>query len=240
MCTSTVPQRAPSVKLSAAEYAKIKAIVFWRIPYDWCDREDALQFGLLSALQHCDSHEFKSIKTYAVEAAYHYAYNVFFRPLNRITITFSGMERDRKNGGDETYEDVMDRVGAAHDKYPSLQQLDETFVSQIERELQAYQWDQGKDKPRSISYVKAERAIQTLHLFAESVRNDAGIGVDEFGVIPNERPTNPRQRGKYRFEYQTERRIVRKHLKEHLGSNVDRTVHGLRECTAKVIRECGY
>ena len=134
----------------------------------------------------------------------------------------------------------MDRIGATHDKYPSLEELDQTLIDQIEREIKVYKWDQGKGKERSISYVKAERAIQTLHLFAESVRNDAGIGVDEFGVIPNERPTNPRQRGKYRFEYQTERRIVRKHLKEHLGSNVDRTVHGLRECAKQVIRERGY
>jgi hypothetical protein len=225
--------------LSADEYAKIKAIVFWRIPHDWCDREDALQFGLLRALEHCESHEFKSIKTYAVEAAYHYAYNTFFRPLNRMTIPTERLAERGKSGEKEVYQDVWDRIVVTHDRYPSLEELDQTLVDQIEHEVKAHEWDNGKGKPRSISPVRADRAIQTLHLFAESVRNDAGIGVDEFGIIPNDRPTNPRQRGKYRFEYQTERRLVRKHLKERLGSNADRTVHALRQCAAKVILERG-
>jgi hypothetical protein len=124
--------------LSKEEYARIKRIVFWRIPHDWCDREDALQFGLLKTLEHCDNHEFKSIKTYAVEAAYHYAYNIFFRPLNRMTVPTEDLAGRGKSDEKESYQDVWDRIAVTHDKYPSLTELDQTLRACLENQVDAF------------------------------------------------------------------------------------------------------
>jgi hypothetical protein len=230
--------------LSQEEYASIRRIVFWYVPYDWCDRHDALQHGLLKALEGCRSHDFKSIRAYTVKAAYSYAYHTFFGPYERKKLAVDGIIAHKSNG-DDIEESAWECLASTTDNYPHLNELDPVFVNQIEKALDQYEWNNGKDergreKPHSISQIRAGRAKEVLRLLAESVRSDAGIGVDEFGSIRHDRENNTRNNGKYRVNYQYERRAVRKHIKERFGDNADRTMHALRQCTEKVIRECGY
>jgi hypothetical protein len=231
MSTQSVSHSQARVKqMTQDEYNRIRRIVFARVPRHWCDPEDALQYGLLVACQSYHAENSAALSTYVFKCAFYYAWKQFNRREGRYSIPFAALQKP-----DLDFDDFIDNLATANDDHSHLEPLDPKFVERIRERLQNKSDWYIKRGRFSKSPTRSDCAIRILELLAHNVKQDAGIGVDEYV----NRPTHPRDR---RVGFSNERAAQRQNLMQHFGlryQEFDATMLGLRQETDRVIREHG-
>jgi hypothetical protein len=212
------------------EYNRIRRMVFARIPREWCDREDALQYGMLAACESYRGLHGAQASTFIVTCAFYYASKQYHRKSGRYSVPFTDLQQPEQD-----YDDLVAYLARTEDDHSNLEGLDPVFLECIRESLKnKSDWFMRKGKVGK-SPTRTERAIRILDVLARSVEQDSGIGVDEY----EGRPTHPRDN---RRGFANERSRVRQRLMQHFGlpyQKYDEALLGLRKATDQVIREGG-
>lgn len=209
--------------LTKAEYKQLLNVVWAIVPPQFCDPYDALQHGLLIALQKYEGRG--PLTAYVPRCAYLYSLQQVKK--RRLDVNFSDLQANAD------FEEYLDEVLPYLEDPRYVEAVDELFVRRIEEILgSSYDWHFRHSTREAIAY-----AAQLLALFRDNANLGKGVGVDEYESTP---PAMKKAPGKPTHDTKLVRGLILDHLSAELAANpkdVSSALKALRLSTKQALHE---
>ncbi len=209
--------------LTQAEYDHLLCIVWAIVPPQFCDPYDALQQGLLIALQKYAGQG--PLTAYVPRCAYLYSLQQVKK--RRLDINFSDLQTDT------AFEDYLHEVLPYLEDPRYVEAVDELFIRRIEEILAGmYDWRFRHSTREAIAH-----ATQLLALFRDNANLGKGVGVDEYDDSPSALKKAP---GKPTHDTKLVRGLILDRLCEELAADrkdVSSALKALRISTRQALHE---
>ncbi len=224
---ATPEERAQRVRefqnLTQAEWHRLFVLIKAIVPPQYCDPEDALQYGLLIALRKYNGEG--PLHSYVCKCAWLYALELAKKRRREVQFT------DLKSEGE--LEDYLDSVAPYLEDPRYIEAVDELFVRRIEAILAGmYNW-----RFRYSTHEALGGAARMLALLRDNANLGKGTGVDEYEDTP---PVKRKRNGFPTHNTLVVRKLLIDHLAHEMQSDerdVYSALKALRLSTLQAIHE---